>query len=130
MRITRSLTIPALALALLAGGSTAAAINSGGTPVTPPVTERVATTTCEESDPCWDCETMGNQICGLPDIQANEAKRATAWAAWDNQAGWTQLRVDPSREVRVDVIGYSPSPVRGELSLHGADGLWYVFDAR
>jgi hypothetical protein len=22
-------------------------------------------TTCEEDMPCWDCETMGNRICGL-----------------------------------------------------------------
>lgn len=25
--------------------------------------------TCQEDEPCWDCETMGNQICGpLPSI--------------------------------------------------------------
>lgn len=21
---------------------------------------------CAEDDPCWDCHTMGNQICGTP----------------------------------------------------------------
>lgn len=21
---------------------------------------------CAEDDPCWDCHTMGNQICGAP----------------------------------------------------------------
>lgn len=129
MLLTRSLTIPALALALLAGGSAAAAVTLGGGTPPPTVSERAAATTCEESDPCWDCEVHGNQICGLPDIQANEAHRAAAWEAWDAQAGWTQLRVDPSREVRVDVAGYSLSPVKGELSLRGADGLWYVFTA-
>jgi hypothetical protein len=24
------------------------------------------TTTCQEDDPCWDCHTMGNHICGDP----------------------------------------------------------------
>ncbi len=28
-------------------------------PEEPPVTE-----VCQEDEPCWDCETMGNQICG------------------------------------------------------------------
>lgn len=31
------------------------------TTIAPEVT---TTTVCEEDDPCWDCETMGNRICG------------------------------------------------------------------
>lgn len=134
MRITRSLTIPALALGLLAAGSAGSALTQGGWTSNPPATEQVAaaapTEYCEEDQPCWDCESMGNQICGLPDVPANEARRATAWETWDANSGWHVLRVNPDKEVRVDVVGYSPKPSREHTSLHGADGYWYLFEAR
>lgn len=137
MRITRSLAIPALALGLLAAGSAGSALTQGGWTSNPPATEQAAAVTCQEDEPCWDCEVMGNRVCGLTDIPANDAQRATAWEAWDRAEGWRQLRVDPSEEVRVDVVGYSPvQPTEklsldgGEVSLRGADGNWYVFDAR
>ena len=38
-----------------------AALLVGGCSVTAPDT---ASTRCEEDQPCWDCETMGNRICG------------------------------------------------------------------
>lgn len=125
MRITRSLTIPALALALLTGGTAATALTQGVGGPTP-------STVCEEDMDCWDCETMGNRICGLPNIQANAAHRAAAWDAWDRAKGWTLLRVDPSKEVRVDVIGYAlerPDTGAGTLAIP-AGGLWYVFESR
>ena len=132
MRITRTLTIPALALALLAGGTAAANLTGGGVP-TPPVAPAAAPAAgCEEDMPCWDCETMGNLICGLPDIQANTAHRAAAWDAWDRAKGWTLLRVDPSREVRVDVVGYAltrPDTGPAEVAIHAGDR-WYVFTSR
>lgn len=27
--------------------------------------ERRAQEACQEDEPCWDCETMGNRICGV-----------------------------------------------------------------
>src|SRR5688572_23368129 len=57
------------------------------------------TVECQESEPCWDCETMGNLICG-GDKDATEA-----WETWDEVAGWTMLEVDGTRPFRVDYIG-------------------------
>lgn len=130
MRLTRSLAIPALALGLLAAGSAGSALTLGGWTSNPPATESAAAVTCQEDEPCWDCETMGNRICGLPDVPANEALRAAAWETWDAHAGWHILRVNPDKPVRVDVIGYSSKPSKDYTSLHGADGNWYLFDAR
>lgn len=127
MRITRSLTIPALALALLAGGTAAgAASNLAPQSVTPSI-HLTQASVCGEESACWDCETMGNQICGLPDIQANKAHRTAAWAAWDAAEGWRLMRVDPSVPVKIDVTGYSTTKPRGEFSLRADNGLWYVF---
>jgi hypothetical protein len=36
------------------------------TTTTPPDTTTTTTPICHEDEPCWDCETMGNQICELP----------------------------------------------------------------
>ena len=35
-------------------------------PTSPPQSEsaHVEIPPCQEDDPCWDCETMGNRICG------------------------------------------------------------------
>ena len=50
-------------------GDTLGACPSGGigpvdTPVGPPVEEPPVMAVCQEDEPCWDCETMGNGICG------------------------------------------------------------------
>ena len=34
------------------------------TTTTLPPEEPPVTATCQEDEPCWDCETMGNRICG------------------------------------------------------------------
>lgn len=84
-------------------------------------------TECLESEPCWDCETMGNLICG-GDKDATEA-----WETWDKQAGWNLLQVDPSRPFRVDYMGSMTNVPENtdeyDLSLKGEDGRWYVFRA-
>lgn len=132
MRITRSLTVPALALALLAGGTAASNLAGVGAPTPSAAVAAAPVTGCQEDMPCWDCETMGNLICGLPNTQANAAHRAAAWDAWDQAKGWTLLRVDPSREVRVDVAGYAltrPDTAPDEVAIHAGD-LWYVFTSR
>lgn len=129
MRLTRSLTITALALALLTGGNAvASAANLTHQSIVPSV-HLTQAGVCEEDENCWDCETMGNQICGLPDIQANTAARQLAWDTWDAAEGWRLMRVDPSQPVRIDVVGYSPVKPTGEFSLQADDGFWYVFAA-
>lgn len=129
MRITRSLTIPALALALLAGGTAANAASNLTHQSIVPTVQLTQAGVCEEDENCWDCETMGNQICGLPDVQANAAARQLAWDTWDRAEGWRLMRVDPSQPVRIDVVGYSPVEPVGEFSLKATDGFWYVFAA-
>lgn len=72
-------------------------------PIPAPVQAPVEAPICHEDMPCWDCATMGNQICGNPDCarlgmltaedyscvphsfySTTEATAATeAWAAWD-----------------------------------------------
>lgn len=115
MRIRNSLTIPALALALLAGASTIGAVTGGSDPRPPAITE---------DDPHWDCTTQGNRICGV-----NEHERATAWRAWDAHEGWRSIAVDPDRAMRIDVTGWSLNPEKVEgLTLRGDDGRWYVYN--
>lgn len=56
----RFLTITAIVLASVGvAGCDPRIVNL---PVPPTVYEDGST--CHEDDPCWDCETMGNQICG------------------------------------------------------------------
>ncbi len=50
-------------------GDTIGACAEGGIgpvdePVSPPTEEPPVVATCQEDEPCWDCETMGNRICG------------------------------------------------------------------
>ncbi len=48
----------------LAGAVVFGALSVGGV--------SAASERCEEDQPCWDCETMGNQVCGpidyVPDV--------------------------------------------------------------
>lgn len=54
----------------LTGSYTACVVATTTTTVTPTTTTVAPTTTtvsavpCQEDEPCWDCSTMGNQICG------------------------------------------------------------------
>ena len=83
-----------------------------------PVTGQV----CEEDQPCWDCETMGNLVCGSID------DTATAWAVWD-EVGASRGLVDGG--FRVDYMGstenYPENLTPGDLPLQGSDYRWYVF---
>lgn len=51
-------------LALLGGTLFASAPSAAADPAPDAVAEPVETVTCVEEDPCWDCATMGNFICG------------------------------------------------------------------
>lgn len=81
----------------------------------------------QEDDPGWDCNTMGNRVCGDPDqVHATEA-----WKAWDAGQGWRMLRVDASRPFRVVYVGtatLSPKVPDGSVAVPAMDG-WYVFRA-
>jgi len=88
-----------------------------------------ASITCQEDEPCWDCHSLGNRICG----PQTEAERAAGWAVWESGNGAHSLKVDTSRAFRVDYVGYSidyPRALReNDLALVGKDGKWYVFRA-
>ncbi len=79
---------------------------------------------CEEDMPCWDCETMGNQVCGTID-DAGEA-----WRVWD-EVGASRGVSDGS--FRVEYMGSTPeypeNLTPGDIPLLGTDGTWYVFHA-
>lgn len=143
MKLSRKLTVPALALAVIAGGLTIGATlpEYGGigapTPAAsapftlPPVL--AAAVQCEEDEPCFDCETMGNLICGGSEL--TEADKAGAWALWDAMGGAEHLLVDT--HARVTLTGYTftdpykqgtPELDINQLALNG-DGVWYVFTA-
>lgn len=85
--------------------------------------------TCQEDDPCWDCHSLGNRVCG----PKNDAERAAGWAVWDYANGAHSLKMDPSKPFRVDYVGNSidhPRNLReNDLALVGKDGKWYVFRA-
>jgi len=52
-------------------GSTTACVPETTTTTTtlpPATTTTVAEPVCQEDEPCWDCTTMGNQICGTPAV--------------------------------------------------------------
>lgn len=80
-----------------------------------------------EDDPTWDCYEDGNRICGdVDNVYSTEA-----WGEWDSQNGGRFLRIDPSREYRVDYIGTSISPPRLRCNEIGLPSLhyWYIFRA-
>jgi hypothetical protein len=81
----------------------------------------------QEDDPGWDCNTMGNRVCGDPtNVHAGEA-----WAAWDKAEGWRLLPAS-SVEDRVDYIGTSTSDTAPivdtltQVAVPAREG-WYVF---
>ena len=73
---TITIGAPAVDAHLRNHGDTIGACSDGGNdgaigPVAPPLEPPPSTTTttvppavCQEDEPCWDCETMGNRICG------------------------------------------------------------------
>ncbi len=69
---TITIGAPAVPAHVANHGDTIGACSDGGGPVEPTPTTTTTTTTvppdepavCHEDEPCWDCETMGNRICG------------------------------------------------------------------
>ena len=84
---------------------------------------------CQEDDPCWDCHSLGNRVCG----PASPEESAAAWAAWDYSHGNRSLKVDPSRAYKVEYVGSALDTPRSladnEAAIVGKDGKWYVFRA-
>lgn len=128
-----TLTVSALLLASLTG--CAAASTGVGAPTPTPtltwaaphsLTQALA---CQEDDPCWDCHTMGDLVCGHPSAEDT----AAGWAAWDYSRGAASLHVDPSRPFRVDFVGTALDYPRrldaDSAAIVGKDGRWYVFHA-
>lgn len=142
MKLTRSLAVPAAALALIAGGLAVGAATPDwgvGAPTPapsasftlPPVL--AAHLECTEDEPCWDCETMGNRICGTATLSPTD--RSDAWALWESAGGAEYLLVNP--HARVELSGYTvtdpyaqgvPELGTQQLALFGGT-VWYVFTA-
>ena len=139
----RALRIPALVTAVAVAGLTigtflpsyedevAARFNAASTPAPsyslPP---SLTVPPCQEDEPCWDCTVHGNRICGSADL--DERTKEQAWGVFDAARGAAKLVVDPSREYRVDFVGYAtahPALTDGQVALVGTDGRWYVFTA-
>lgn len=87
--------------------------------------------TCEEDEPCFDCETMGNRICGT----MSEPLKGIAWEKWDAMGGAEHLLVDT--HARVSLTGYAvtdpydrgaPELATNQLALPES-GVWFVFTA-
>jgi hypothetical protein len=142
MHIKRTLALPLAALTLIAGGLTVgAAVPSPGVgaptpsasaPFTlPPVL--AAHLDCQEDEPCWNCETMGNLRCGGTELDAQD--KADAWTLWESAGGAVQLLANP--QAKVTLTGYTltdpylegaPDLATQELALDGGD-VWYIFTA-
>lgn len=124
MKLTRTLAIPALALAVIAGGLSIGATLPGVEPPTP-----APAAACLEDEPCWNCETMGNHICGTltpPDIE-------DAWDLWQKMGGAAQLLVNPHATATLTGYTFTDPYARGagmltaqQLALHRGD-VWYIF---
>jgi hypothetical protein len=142
MNLKRATLPTVLVLAALVGAGVGATFTppyEGVEPPTPTVTAPpfvlpeplLAAATCTEDEPCWDCETMGNHICGTMD----EGLKAAAWAEWDAAGGAGQLLVDT--HARVTLTGYTwddpygpgvPELAANQLAL-AKDGRWFIFTA-
>lgn len=87
-----------------------------------------ASAVVHEDSPAFDCLTDGNRICGAS--MADDTVLSAAWEEWDKQEGYRQLRVDPSREFRVDVDAFSlerMEHVPGSITLVSSDGLRFRY---
>lgn len=50
----------------------------------PTSTTSTTTPPCSESDPCWNCETMGNNVCGRVNVELYEDGYGDRWVrVWD-----------------------------------------------
>jgi hypothetical protein len=140
MTLKRTIALPLAALALIGAGlSIGAALPTRGVEAPTPAASVPFTlpepfasgVRCTEDEPCWDCETMGNMICG----DLTEAQRAAGWAVFDAAGGAGHLLVNP--HARVTLTGYArispydqgaPVLAVNQLALPGAE-VWFVYDA-
>lgn len=116
--------VGAFAAALIVGALTPTNAHRDVGIATPIVT---ASPSEQESDRTWDCFEDGNRVCGDPD----KTYALDGWAQWNKQNGGKYLRVDPSREYRVDYIGIAQLPPKlacNEIALPSLT-YWYVFRA-
>lgn len=115
--------IGAFAAALIVGALTPTNTHRDIGPATPVITASPR----EEDDPAWDCFEDGNRVCGDP----AKTYSMDGWAQWDIQNGSKFLRVDPSREYKVDYVGIAktaPKLACNEIALPSLS-YWYVFRA-
>lgn len=90
-------------------------------------TEPASAVTHEESAG-FDCLTDGNLTCGA--AVADETIRTAAWEEWDRQQGYRVMRVDPSREFRVDFDAFAVGQIArkpGSVILTSNDGVSFRF---
>lgn len=84
---------------------------------------------CQEDDPCWDCHSLGDRVCG----PVNDDERAYAWDVWEYSNGAHSLKIDTTRGFKVVYRGSALTYPRGlgetEVALVGKDSKWYVFTA-
>lgn len=73
---------------------------------------------CQEDQPCWNCQTMGNHICGPVEPTAAPSASSAAPAA-------TGTPKAPASSSSVPV-GDTPTPVATELAMTGADAPWIM----
>lgn len=142
MRKRSIYTIPAAATLVIALGLTTGALlpDKGVEPPTPAAATftlppvLAAAATCQEDEPCWNCETMGNLICSGTELDGLELRQA--WDLWDAAGGAERLLVNP--HAMVTLTGYSltdpyapGAPELGiqDVALHGT-GKWFVFTAK
>ena len=87
-----------------------------------PTAATTDTERCEEDMPCWDCETMGNRVCGPIDDSES------AWTVWDEVGASRGMAGDGFRvDYMASTPDYPENLTAGDIPLQGRDGTWYVF---
>ena len=74
--------------------------------VTTPTATATPTATCQEDEPCWDCATMGNKVCG-PVVTATPTPTPTETVA-PVDAGTDVTEVAPEQPVLVPIAPVAP----------------------
>ena len=132
MNIKRTIALPLAALAVIGAGLTLGATLPSPAPA-PSAPLATTSAYCAEDDPCFNCETMGDYICGDVPVGIDTTWRDQAWAAFD-EAQARRLKVDGTRPFRIDLVGYSIRPPKlgldriDQLAVE-KDGRWFIFKA-
>ena len=60
-----------------------------GTTTTQAPATVTTTAPCQEDEPCFDCRTMGNRSCGMPEVDMSVLCAAPIVCTWDDRGGLT-----------------------------------------